>query len=764
MTSLQFQEFQSANPGRAVLCAVCTALALAGMSPAVLSQSPGAASLQGVGQLAGTVGSKRASLIAKIAPQLKAGLSAQEAAAVLGSADELKEGYRANAIQSIARAKKLGPLGAETGLMLKGTSGSSRAFSIAEIAPYLKAGLTAQEAADILGTSADLGEGYRANAIQVIARAKKLAALGADTALMLKGTTGSSRAFSIAEVAPYLKAGLTAQDAADILGTSADLGEGYRANAIQSIARANKLGALGAEAALMLEGTSGSSRAARIAEIPPYLNPALTAQDAAAILGSADELKEGYRANAIQSIARAMKLGPLRAETALMLKGTSGSSRAFATSEIAPYLKAGLTAQETAAILGTPNELNEGYRANAIQSIARAKKLGSLGAEAALMLEGTSGSSRAASIAEITPYLKTELTAQDAAAILGSADELKEGYRANAIQSIARAGKVRAGLSEAELAPVLHGTTGSARAFALAELRAAKPIGAVGDQAHAVGSRPSPSEVAGVQTSEGSTPASTVSQESDISSTVAATPCTAPNVAAHLYIAKADCRQLWSYHLYRLFAIATFSAQQDLISLAEKRALQVQFFVDKVNSIAGVFHSVATTKEVQVRIFKAVWESSGLALNLVPLDEAGGAQYARDFIGWMRDSLEAWAEHAMTGGVAPPYSAVVGLANRFGALWNIQFKVLAERNAINLAREYLTSYYRYGGDGGKVAVAYGLGPSASLEDVLGAIARQSGMSRLDYSLGKASRWVSSFKVAINGATEVCLQDSLCRGQ
>ena len=88
------------------------------------------------------------------------------------------------------------------------------------------------------------------------------------------------------------------------------------------------------------------------------------------------------------------------------------------------------------------------------------------------------------------------------------------------------------------------------------------------------------------------------------------------------------------------------------------------------------------------KIFDAVWGSSGLALNLVPLGNADGAEFARDFVNWMRDSLSASATYLATGKAGPPYAAAFDLANRFAALWNIQFKVLAERNAINVARDY----------------------------------------------------------------------------
>lgn len=291
----------------------------------------------------------------------------------------------------------------------------------------------------------------------------------------LAGTVGSKRASLIAKIAPNLKAGLTAQEAAEILG-SADQLEGWdRARAIQSIERTKKLGPLGADAAMMLRGTNASSRAASVADIAPYLKTGLTAREAAAILGTVEELKGWDRARAIQSIARAKKLGPLDAEVSQMLQGTTESSRAAGVADLAPYLKADLTAQQAATMLGSTDELEGWDRARAIQSIARTKKLAPLGPEGALLLKGTNGSSRTAAIADLASYLETGLTAAQAAAILASTDELAGWDRARAIRSIAHAGKVRAGFSEVELAPVLDGTTGSARASSLEALRAAKP-------------------------------------------------------------------------------------------------------------------------------------------------------------------------------------------------------------------------------------------------------------------------------------------------
>jgi len=229
-----------------------------------------------------------------------------------------------------------------------------------------------------------------------------------------------------------------------------------------------------------LQGKTGSARATAIGQLAPHLTSGLTAQDTAAILGAPSELSEVHRVSAIRSIAQAKKLGTLSADAALILKATTGTNRAQAINQIAPYLKAGLTVEEMAEILGAPSELSEVHRVSAIRSIAQAKKLGTLSADAALLLKGTTGSNRAQAINLIAPYLKADLTAQEMADILGGPSELSEVHRASAIGFIARAKKIKPGFSEAELAPVLAGMSGSNRTLALSALRApASPVTAV---------------------------------------------------------------------------------------------------------------------------------------------------------------------------------------------------------------------------------------------------------------------------------------------
>ena len=241
--------------------------------------------------------------------------------------------------------------------------------------------------------------------------------------------------------------------------------------------------------------------------------------------------------------------------------------------------------------------------------------------------------------------------------------------------------------------------------------------------------------------------------------------CTAPiaNISSNLYNPDFNCRQHWEYYLYLQLSGSIFSAEMNLISLTEKRAIKVYEVVERITSIANAFHSVASSPKAELKIFNAVWESSGLALNLIPLDDVVGAEIARDIINLMRDSLSASVNYLVTGTASTPYAGMVQLANRFGALWNIQVKVLAEINAITLAQEYLLPYYRSGGDSAKVAAIYGLPNTTTTEDVIKSMAKKMGIGWLDYSLKKTIRWISSFKVAMSNAATVCMESvSSCR--
>ncbi len=134
------------------------ALALCGESVQAQNSGASLSSSAASTQLQGKTGNIRSTAIAQVAPFLKADLTAQEVADILGAAIELSEAPRANSILSIARATKLGPLGAEAALMLKGATGNNRSMAIAEIASFLKVGLTGRETAEILGTASELSE------------------------------------------------------------------------------------------------------------------------------------------------------------------------------------------------------------------------------------------------------------------------------------------------------------------------------------------------------------------------------------------------------------------------------------------------------------------------------------------------------------------------------------------------------------------------------------------------------------------------------
>ena len=330
------------------------------------------------------------------------GMSGIDAAKTLGPTTEE---IRFRAIQSMARQGGLRrPLSAdELSLILNGTTGTYRAHGIAELASLSKLCLTASEAETVLGSPEKLKEQSRFNAIQALARAGKYGDIGADGELMLDETTQINRAQSITEMARFFTEGMTSQDTATILGDPKVLHEQARFHAIQSIARAGKLGANGGDAYLILVGTTDSNRAQAIAEIARSLRKNLSSKEVADILGDPIKVLNGqHRFSAIQSLARAEKLAAYGSDAALVLTGTKDSFRAQSIAEMATYLKSGLSGAEMGAILGSPKVLSEQYRFNAIQAITRARKLksGLSGDEMELILDGT-GTYRAQAIAEM---------------------------------------------------------------------------------------------------------------------------------------------------------------------------------------------------------------------------------------------------------------------------------------------------------------------------------------------------------------------------
>ena len=133
-------------------------------------------------------------------PTIKPGMSGRDGELALGPA---KNWDRYNAIVAlVAGGKFRSPLCAnELALILKETTGDSRARSIAGLANLIKSELSGRESATILGSAQELAEWDRYNAIAALAKAKKFnsSLTGEEMAMMLEGATGDARARAIAE-------------------------------------------------------------------------------------------------------------------------------------------------------------------------------------------------------------------------------------------------------------------------------------------------------------------------------------------------------------------------------------------------------------------------------------------------------------------------------------------------------------------------------------------------------------------------------------
>ena len=287
--------------------------------------------------------------------------------------------------------------------------------------------------------------------------------LRADGKLFLAVEPGSGCGDSLWEryVAPAAEPAIV-HDSKNQAGQVTDLLEGKDGS---TTATGPRQGATGA----------GPSVSARDDCALPVEREGLSGIDAAMGLGATTEYA---RYQAIYSMARGKQLRiPLCAgESATILRGTTGNNRALAIAEIALVVKIDLSGDEAALILGTTQESNEYARYQAIYSLAQAKKfkVGLGGEDAKRVLDGTTGNNRALAIAELALVVKSELSGDEAALILGSVQESNEYARYQGIYSLARAKKFKARLGGADLQRILDGTSGNNRVLAVSELSQAR--------------------------------------------------------------------------------------------------------------------------------------------------------------------------------------------------------------------------------------------------------------------------------------------------
>ena len=155
--------------------------------------------------LKGTTSGAREGSVVAIAKLIKQNLSGEEVATILGGVTELNEWNRQAAIIALVKAERLGVIGTDAALFLKGTSSGAREGSIVNIAKSLKPNLTGEEVATILGGVTELNEWNRQAAIIAIANGGKLKGSysGDEMAAMLQGTSGGARTGSITAITSH---------------------------------------------------------------------------------------------------------------------------------------------------------------------------------------------------------------------------------------------------------------------------------------------------------------------------------------------------------------------------------------------------------------------------------------------------------------------------------------------------------------------------------------------------------------------------------
>ena len=158
-----------------------------------------------------------------------------------------------------------------------------------------------------------------------------------------------------------------------------------------------------------------------------------------------------------------------RTATVVTPSSSAGSPTTIECKE--PVVKAGLSGSDAGLALGPANDY---YRADAIEALVKGERfrVPQCGAELGITLTGATGEHRARAIKALVSVIKSNLSGEEGAAILGTSKECSEYYRADAVTHLARGKKFKADLSGKELEMILDGTTGEHRARAIAAISA----------------------------------------------------------------------------------------------------------------------------------------------------------------------------------------------------------------------------------------------------------------------------------------------------
>ena len=216
------------------------------------------------------------------------------------------------------------------------------------------------------------------------------------------------------------------------------------------------------EAVVLLKGLNGSSRAKGIVTIINGLTDNLSGDELALIMVG---VSESTRFDLIDDFKKAdrIKTDLLASDVVEILKGTSASYRTASIKVIASQIADNLKGEELGGVLG---DTEGSKRHDAIVFLNKANKIkaGLSSSDATAILKGTSSSYRAASIRVIASLIADNLKGEELGMILGDTEGSK---RHEAIVSLNKANKIKAGLSSSEAAAILKGTSSSYRAASI---------------------------------------------------------------------------------------------------------------------------------------------------------------------------------------------------------------------------------------------------------------------------------------------------------
>lgn len=237
--------------------------------------------------------------------------------------------------------------------------------------------------------------------------------------------------------------------------------------------------------------------------------------------------------------------------------------------------------------------------------------------------------------------------------------------------------------------------------------------------------------------------------------------CTAPaQTGLQVLDGNPTCEQKWGYHIAKVLVAKHFSEMSRLLDTREQGIIREDDICDNILSLSGAFLSIVPKQDEALRIIKSYFEIQKLLpVALGSEDNQIGTILADAVI----ETAKQGAIEELTGAVQPEVTIpvrVLKLINDSSTAWAV-YNITKERYRLLVAQSYLVDYYKYGGNRSWVAEKYRLAKDASLDDIIGAIAKTlvapSWISRKTWVPSDTARTAEHYEDLVRNMVAGCME-------